>query len=938
MSATSPQKRRATTFRTSMLEQPMRQTRSMARISDAMDFAPLSSTSRLSEQCQSASSSPPQSSSPRKARASQAAQIESFDVGSPDVSMAPCMQSPKKGRFDDFEFELENSIPDVPTRRRRIAAPRQASTSPSADVGLPRSKTSTTLKSSTTSNTLLASRKENSPSARTEQTRAGASPVKPLATLPRASRLHGPTPTARTSSQAAAVPSQTSASADQKMPVPFATTTAPTKPSQQSTADIKTVGSSRDSSHRLLFGTSDIATGASVKRNPFHVDIAESNSLAALGEPRHSPVKRFQPKSEFIISSPDRPDRKPINLLELKPSPGKAQRGIFRHNTARDDEEDDDDGWDDSGSNTVDEIRLVKGPAPKKGVATVAKTDQTPSSSDSNSSSSSSSSTKRPSESRTPSTLDVKHTLSSETSDALANLEASLAKLKAKTSSPPSVASSKKKGDSGDSTMKRELGTARLSSLPSSRTQIFRAKTSISGGDSSFSARSTADQSGDSSVFKRPSGRVSALAKSRESSSDLRSALNPSLASSKSMMSFGAPRLPGYSELSGRPSKPLVAGSRTSSLDMSLDHSRSEEQAAQEEEEARVVEAKRQAELKAAKRKSMSSILSSGMPPPLQRKEAELARPASGSTSKSASRPSGSTTTTAELSAAESTETKKAAKAARRRSLYTASEGDRSIGNLSTSLGISGNASASEGDTSTVKKARFLRGLTVLVDVRDQDGEDASACWVEMLKNAGAKVLVRFGERKLTHIVYKSGRPSTLHTYRALEDPKPHVVGISWVVACLDQGKKADETPYLVEVGKQAIFATKRRTSMGPKQAPSSATSIRELPKEMLKDVEVARKKLLAHAPAVPSPLRRRVSSRSLLVSRLAATSLHDQDDTSAEGDENPFSAAKSTYKNDPEKAHNEGDNDGDGEEALLESYRARVKSVLSSQRATVLV
>ena len=96
----------------------------------------------------------------------------------------------------------------------------------------------------------------------------------------------------------------------------------------------------------------------------------------------------------------------------------------------------------------------------------------------------------------------------------------------------------------------------------------------------------------------------------------------------------------------------------------------------------------------------------------------------------------------------------------------------------------------------------------MLVDVRDQDGEDASACWVEMLKNAGAKVLVRFGERKLTHIVYKSGRPSTLHTYRALEDPKPHVVGISWVVACLEQGKKADESPYLVEVAKQAIFAT----------------------------------------------------------------------------------------------------------------------------------
>ena len=466
----------------------------------------------------------------------------------------------------------------------------------------------------------------------------------------------------------------------------------------------------------------------------------------------------------------------------------------------------------------MDEIRLVKGPAP--GLATKnelasSNREKMPSSSDSARSASSTSSSKRHAVPRSTSTLDVKHTLSSETSDALASLEASLAKLQAKTRSPPGVTPApSKKQDSGDSTLKRELGAARVSGLPSSRTQIFRAKTSISGGDSSFNTRSNADQSGDSSVFKRPSGRVSALAKSRESSSDLRSALNPSLASSKSMMTFGAPRLPGYSEVSGRATKPLLAGSRTSSLDMSSRESKSEEEAAQKEEEARVAEAKRQAELKAAKRKSMSSILSSGMPPPLQRKEVDAARAPSGSSSKSAA--STPSTATPEETAAESVEAKKAAKAARRRSLYTyvpsmrddGLEGDRSIGNLSASLGISGSASASEGDSSTAKKARFLRGLTVLVDVRDQDGEDASACWVEMLKNAGAKVLVRFGERKLTHIVYKSGRPSTLHSYRALDDPKPHVVGISWVVACLEQGKKADETPYLVEVAKQAIFAT----------------------------------------------------------------------------------------------------------------------------------
>ncbi|SJX64044.1 uncharacterized protein SRS1_14699 [Sporisorium reilianum f. sp. reilianum] len=840
MSTTSPQKRRATTFRSSMLDQPMRQTRSMARISDYNDFSELSSSSRVVEQRQPTSSQP-RNLSPRKACASQAAELDSFDPDSPDVSMAACMESPKKGRFDDFEFELETST-EVPARRRRIAQPRQKSTSPSADVGLPRSKTSVALnRSSTTSsnNTLLTSRKENSPTAPTEPARPSASPVKPAAALPRASRLHGPTPSIRSSSAAP--------SFDAKPAIPNKSD------SSKLASESKPLASSRDSGHRLLFGTSDIKSDASARRNPFLDSSDTNNSLAMLGEPRHSPVKRFQPKTEFIISSPDRPDRKPINLLELKPSPGKAQRGIFRHDRA-DDYEDDDDDWDGAGSNTVDEIKLVKGPAPKRDEAAANKN---PSSSDSGSapSSSSATSSKKQSMPRSTTTLDVKHTLSTETFDALASLEASLARLKAKTRSPPAASDKKKEATasaSADLSTKRELGTARPFGMTSSRTQIFRPKSTMAS-ESSFSNRSTtADQSSDSSVFKRPSGHVSALAKSRGASSDLSSTLNSSLASSKSMMSFGAPRLPGFSELGGRPpvSRPIVTGSRTSSLELASNDSRAEEDAAQREEEERVAEAKRQAELKASKRKSMSSILSSGMPPPLQRREADTSRasaatsearaPATRSSSSSSSRSASSSTpaptSTAEPTEAELAEARKAAKAARRRSLYTYvptkredGDGDRSLGNVSTGLVVTSTVGGTAADATTgaPKKQRFLRGLTVLVDVRDQDGEDASACWIDMLKNAGAKVMVRFGERKLTHIVYKSGRPSTLHSYRALDDPKPHVVGIGWVVACLEQAHKADEAPYLVEVAKQAIFATRRRSLMAPKQAPSSA-KIRE--------------------------------------------------------------------------------------------------------------
>ena len=58
----------------------------------------------------------------------------------------------------------------------------------------------------------------------------------------------------------------------------------------------------------------------------------------------------------------------------------------------------------------------------------------------------------------------------------------------------------------------------------------------------------------------------------------------------------------------------------------------------------------------------------------------------------------------------------------------------------------------------------------------------------------------------LTHIVYKAGRPGTLHRFRAHPDPKPFLVGISWVVRCAEVGQRVDEKPYVVESGKEQVF------------------------------------------------------------------------------------------------------------------------------------
>ncbi len=360
--------------------------------------------------------------------------------------------------------------------------------------------------------------------------------------------------------------------------------------------------------------------------------------------------------------------------------------------------------------------------------------------------------------------------------------------------------------------VKRELGGLRASGVSASRTQTFRIKNSTTSADLANQARSATDQSGDSSVFKRPSGRVSALAKSRVSSSEHGS--DSSLTSSRSMMSFGAPRLPGFSEVGGRASRPMPPSARTSSLDTTSDDPRHEELAAAEEEQARITEA----------RGRQSSRLPSASPclRSVKRHAADAATEGGKCIFIGISTATRvfceADIATAAKPSEDSAEAKKAAKAARRRSLFTYvptkredADGDRSIGNLSTGLVISTTASgnASEADTSTQapRKARFLRGLTVLVDVRDQDGEDASGRWVEMLKNAGAKVMLRFPERK-TH-AHRIQERKTEHSALVPRSrrSKPHVVGISWVVACLEQGKKADERPYLVEVAKEAIFA-----------------------------------------------------------------------------------------------------------------------------------
>ncbi|KIM63873.1 hypothetical protein SCLCIDRAFT_62228, partial [Scleroderma citrinum Foug A] len=87
----------------------------------------------------------------------------------------------------------------------------------------------------------------------------------------------------------------------------------------------------------------------------------------------------------------------------------------------------------------------------------------------------------------------------------------------------------------------------------------------------------------------------------------------------------------------------------------------------------------------------------------------------------------------------------------------------------------------------------------IFVDVRTDQGDDAGSLFVDMLRGLGAKIMGRVVQ-SCTHIVFKNGLPNTLARYRLLNDPKPLVVGIAWVVECVEQRARMDEEKYKVDV------------------------------------------------------------------------------------------------------------------------------------------
>ncbi|KAJ8076850.1 hypothetical protein PM082_001273 [Marasmius tenuissimus] len=128
-----------------------------------------------------------------------------------------------------------------------------------------------------------------------------------------------------------------------------------------------------------------------------------------------------------------------------------------------------------------------------------------------------------------------------------------------------------------------------------------------------------------------------------------------------------------------------------------------------------------------------------------------------------------------------------------------------------------GESSKKEAPATTLS---ILSDCKVFVDYRSDDPH-VTETWVQMLKDLGARIMTRLGPT-CTHILWKDGLPSTINRYRSLNVPKPFVVGNNWIVSCAQEGKRVDETEFLVEIEdyKFAAAGHKRRKSMIPKLRP----------------------------------------------------------------------------------------------------------------------
>ncbi|KAI9656393.1 MAG: hypothetical protein M1831_004645 [Alyxoria varia] len=141
---------------------------------------------------------------------------------------------------------------------------------------------------------------------------------------------------------------------------------------------------------------------------------------------------------------------------------------------------------------------------------------------------------------------------------------------------------------------------------------------------------------------------------------------------------------------------------------------------------------------------------------------------------------------------------------------------------------------------------KLLSGAVVFVDVHTGEGADASAIFVDLLNQMGAKCMKQWswnprnsvaqeggdspsgGDSRvgITHVVFKDGGKRTMEKVREANG-LVSCVGVGWVLDCESRNKWVDESEYAIDPSTIPRGGHRRRKSMEPKSSLNGSTSRR---------------------------------------------------------------------------------------------------------------
>ncbi|ROV94975.1 hypothetical protein VMCG_08340 [Cytospora schulzeri] len=156
----------------------------------------------------------------------------------------------------------------------------------------------------------------------------------------------------------------------------------------------------------------------------------------------------------------------------------------------------------------------------------------------------------------------------------------------------------------------------------------------------------------------------------------------------------------------------------------------------------------------------------------------------------------------------------------------------------------------------------LLRGAVVFVDVHTMEGADASAIFVELLAQMGARCVKHWtwnpndedasSKIGITHVVYKDGGKRTMERVRETGGVV-QCVGVGWVLDCERQNAWLDEAPYYIDTSLTPRGGARRRKSMEPKVVANvNGTVVSDPPARRTSPRESQ------GAPSTPAPANRR--------------------------------------------------------------------------------